>query len=288
LATPATAARPPAPRATLRTTEASQPAADAEPLREAAPAATEVTPPVLPLGLPAPPSPTVAITEPEPAPDAAPTPPAASANAAPAERQPAATLVPTQPPAQPPTRRAARDTAAANAETAPATPTFAPPAPPAPLAAPAAQSLAAPRAAPHASPARQVAPVALAVALGHGGTPSITLRLDPGELGQVEVRIERPADGPAQVKVQAERPETLALLQRDAPELSRALHQAGIQPDQCRLSFSLGGGQDRSDGHGGANPQQREGQGQRWAGGPMPNAPAATPLPMLSLLDIAV
>jgi Meckel syndrome type 1 protein len=125
-------------------------------------------------------------------------------------------------------------------------------APPPPLAVPLApptesQALAPPRQAPSASPAHQVAPVVVAVALSQGNGSTLTVRLNPGELGQVEVRIERPADGSAaQVKVVAERPETLALLQRDAPELGRALQQAGIQQDSCRLSFSLGGGQDQA------------------------------------------
>ncbi len=128
----------------------------------------------------------------------------------------------------------------------------------------------------------------VAVALGLGATPSVTLRLDPLELGQVQVRIERPADGPAQVQVRAERPETLALLQRDAPELGRALQQAGIAQDQCRLSFSLGGGepQDRQPGQGlGGSGQHHRGWGQQ-PGQPNPEEP--TPRSLLGLLDIAV
>jgi len=135
---------------------------------------------------------------------------------------------------------------------------------PTPLAPPEATQATAPvRQAPHTSPAQQVAPVVVAVALAQGGGSSLVVRLTPGELGQVEVRIERPADGgAAQVKVMAERPETLALLQRDAPELGRALQQAGITQDNCRLSFSLGSQDQGSGGQGGGS----QGTGNQGAG----------------------
>ncbi len=137
-----------------------------------------------------------------------------------------------------------------------------------------------------ASPAHQVAPVAVALVLSPEGPAELTVRLDPVELGQVEIRIERPQDGSAaQVKVQAERPETLALLQRDAPELGRALAQAGIQPEHCRMSFSLGqerqGTQPQSQGQG------RRGQ-QRWGGAALPVEATPQPRAMLGLLDIAI
>jgi flagellar hook-length control protein FliK len=64
---------------------------------------------------------------------------------------------------------------------------------------------------------RQVAPFAVALALGPDAR--VTLTLEPAELGQVEVSIERQGEAAA-VRVVAERPETLALLQRDGRELS--------------------------------------------------------------------
>ena len=150
------------------------------------------------------------------------------------------------------------------------------------------------RHAPMASPAHQVAPVVVAVALGQGSGSTLTVRLTPGELGQVEVRIERPADGSAaQVKVVAERPETLALLQRDAPELGRALQQAGIAQDNCRLSFSLGGDQGSGAGDGSARNQgapQQQGGGQGWGGrqGRLASAELPPPRQALSLLDMSI
>ncbi|MFC7693000.1 flagellar hook-length control protein FliK [Paeniroseomonas aquatica] len=85
------------------------------------------------------------------------------------------------------------------------------------------------RTAPPPPPARQVAQVTIALALGSGQAPRLTVALEPESLGRVEIRIERGADGEASsVRVLAERPETLALLQRDARDLDRALGQAGV------------------------------------------------------------
>lgn len=137
--------------------------------------------------------------------------------------------------------------------------------------------------APTAPPARQIAPVVVAVAIG-GGTARLAVTLEPGELGRVEISVERSGDT-AQVQILAERPETLAVLQRDQRELDRALSQAGIASEGRAVSLGLasdgGGGeqawQDRRD----ARPDPR-----RAADIP---APAAEPRrAVLSLLDLAV
>jgi flagellar hook-length control protein FliK len=88
------------------------------------------------------------------------------------------------------------------------------------------------------SPAGQVAPVLVQVAHAAAGH-QITLRLNPDELGQVTIRIDRAADGTASVQVMAERPETLKLLQADQPQLHRALDNAGLPPDGRSLNLSL-------------------------------------------------
>lgn len=97
----------------------------------------------------------------------------------------------------------------------------------------------APRAPPQAPPARQVTPAVVAVAISGGGRISVTL--EPVELGRVEISVERSGDQP-QVVILAERPETLALLQRDQRELDRALTQAGLPSEGRALSFGLTGG----------------------------------------------
>ncbi len=96
-----------------------------------------------------------------------------------------------------------------------------------------------PRAPPQAAPARQVTPAVVAVAISGGGRISVTL--EPVELGRVEISVERSGDQP-QVVILAERPETLALLQRDQRELDRALTQAGLPSEGRALSFGLTGG----------------------------------------------
>lgn len=163
---------------------------------------------------------------------------------------------------------------------------------PAPLAAAAADSAApvATAAAPP-PPARQVAQVTIALAMGHGRAPRLTVALEPEALGRVEIRIERGAEGEAaSVQILAERPETLALLQRDARELDRTLAQAGVVLASGGMQFGLSGDQ------GGQPPEQRPqqqgggGKGGDQAGRAPPAAagPVQATLSTLSLLDIAV
>jgi flagellar hook-length control protein FliK len=75
-----------------------------------------------------------------------------------------------------------------------------------------------------------------AVAKGHD---RINIRLNPAELGHIEVRLKLGADGVTRAVVHADRPETLDLLQRDARGLERALQDAGLKTDSNSLSFSL-------------------------------------------------
>lgn len=74
------------------------------------------------------------------------------------------------------------------------------------------------------------------------GIDRLAIRLDPAELGRVDVKLEIGHDGRAIALVAAERPETLELLQRDARALERALQQAGLETDSDSLSFSLSQG----------------------------------------------
>jgi hypothetical protein len=81
------------------------------------------------------------------------------------------------------------------------------------------------------SPASQIAPVLVSMAHAPDGAQRLTLRLDPPDLGHVQIRIDRPQDAPARVDITVERAETLTLLLRDQPQLQRALDQAGVPPD---------------------------------------------------------
>ena len=104
-------------------------------------------------------------------------------------------------------------------------------------------------AAPPPPPTRQLAPVVVSMALGRGDE-SLTIALDPGELGLVEVSISQGKEA-GQIRIVAERPETLALLQRDQRELDRALSQAGLGDLGRSIAFSLASDQGRQREQGG-------------------------------------
>ena len=144
---------------------------------------------------------------------------------------------------------------------------------------------------PPATPARQIAPVLVSVAIA-GGTAKLSVTLDPAELGRVEISIERTGDT-AEVRVFAERPETLMLLQRDQRELDRALTQAGMGTDGRSLSFSWtdggggGFGAGRDNGREGMARDMRSGSSST---GAVDGTALAEPPPrrLLSLIDLAV
>jgi hypothetical protein len=98
-------------------------------------------------------------------------------------------------------------------------------------AAAASASVSQPDAAAAAAPTQQVATAVVSLASAPGGGQRMTLRLEPADLGQVQIRIDRPTDAPAQVEITVQRPETLTLLLRDQPQLQRALDQAGVPAD---------------------------------------------------------
>jgi hypothetical protein len=137
-------------------------------------------------------------------------------------------------------------------------------------------------------PARQLAPVVVSLALGRGDE-ALTVSLDPVELGRVEVSIGQGKEA-GQLRIVAERPETLALLQRDQRELDRALNQAGLGDLARSLSFSLASDQGRQQQTGAEERGQRRASftiGGVEGEGAMPNLPA--PLRnATSLIDIAV
>lgn len=90
-----------------------------------------------------------------------------------------------------------------------------------------------------APPAQQVSAALVSLARAPDGGQRMTLRLEPAELGQVQIRIDRPQDAPAQVEITVQRPETLTLLLRDQPQLQRALDQAGVPADGRSLTLHI-------------------------------------------------
>ena len=132
-------------------------------------------------------------------------------------------------------------TAAASADTAPDKPTT-PDA--AATTAAAAPTIAAPRAIPAAYQAvanpiymNQVA--FEMVRQLHQGQSRFTLRIDPPELGRVDVKMHVDASGNVNARLTVERSETLDMFQRDKGALEKALTQAGLDSGKTNLEFSL-------------------------------------------------
>jgi flagellar hook-length control protein FliK len=118
-----------------------------------------------------------------------------------------------------------------------------------------------------------------------GGSSRFEIRLDPAGLGRVDVRLDIHHDGHVHATIAADRPETMALLNRDAKGLERALQNAGLKADSGSLSFSLrqdGGSGGFSSADSGAE-FGRSARGRR-VGGLTGRTEAAQPLQAMSLL----
>lgn len=70
-----------------------------------------------------------------------------------------------------------------------------------------------------------------------GGGEAITVRLDPADMGRIEVRLSFSEGGTLRAVVAAENPASLDLLRRDSADLNRALADAGVRADQQTLRF---------------------------------------------------
>jgi len=93
---------------------------------------------------------------------------------------------------------------------------------------------------------------ALAVAIAaksQSGNKQFDIRLDPPELGRVEIRLSIDATGKAQASLSADQPRTLDLLKADGATLTRALRDAGLNVAQNGLNFSLRGQNQQNGGN---------------------------------------
>jgi len=118
--------------------------------------------------------------------------------------------------------------------------------PPTPDVLPAAANPAAPTA-----PTTPVAPILQAAAVPvagvaieiasqvQAGKNHFEIRLDPPELGRIEVRLDVDRDGHTTTRLIADRSDTLDLMRRDASGLERALQDAGLKTSDNGLQFSL-------------------------------------------------
>lgn len=73
------------------------------------------------------------------------------------------------------------------------------------------------------------------------GTSKMIVKLDPPELGELEIRMQVSRLGKMDVMIHVERPQTLELLQKDSRFLQQALNDAGLQADSGSMSFNLKG-----------------------------------------------
>lgn len=79
------------------------------------------------------------------------------------------------------------------------------------------------------------------------GTDSFQIRLDPPELGRVDVKLEIAHDGRVSAVVAVDNDQTLQMLLRDQGVLERALQEAGLKTDSGSLNFSLSQGGERDE-----------------------------------------
>ena len=85
------------------------------------------------------------------------------------------------------------------------------------------------------------------------GNTRFQMRLDPPELGRIDVKLDIDNTGQINARLVVEKSETLDLMQRDQRALERALQQAGLDSSKTNLEFSLkqnpfsGGQQGRDD-----------------------------------------
>lgn len=72
-----------------------------------------------------------------------------------------------------------------------------------------------------------------------GGSSRFEIRLDPAELGHIDVRLDVDKHGNVTSHLTVERPATLDMLRNDAPRLQQALEDAGLKTGDSGLQFSL-------------------------------------------------
>jgi hypothetical protein len=266
--------------------------------------------PAVPMPVPAPPPPG---STPVPVAAARTTAPAGAAAAVPV---PAADVPPPDAPAAaPPTPASPVPAAAADApepprQEAPSAPGDTPrAAPPEPVAAPLPEAPP-----PPASPRETAGPIrpsetgrpavlhprhqleaAVTAVLQRGPAATQTvIRLNPAELGAVQIRVERPKAGGAEVTLTVERPETLLMLLRDREGLAQALDRAGVPADSRVITYQAAAPatpidaprpepdqtQPKFAGQGGGFSGSQSGQGQGGHAAPeRPDAPRPDPPP---------
>ncbi|MBU1304478.1 MAG: flagellar hook-length control protein FliK [Alphaproteobacteria bacterium] len=88
------------------------------------------------------------------------------------------------------------------------------------------------------------------------GNSRFQMRLDPPELGRIDVKLDMRSSGHINAHLVVDKAETLDLMQRDQRALERALQQAGLDSSKTNLEFSL-----RQNPFSGGQQQGRDQQG---------------------------
>jgi flagellar hook-length control protein FliK len=196
----------------------------------------------------------------------------------------APTPVPDRAPASPQAPEASAFADAVRAD-APPPPSATQPAAVQPALATPAQGLASgsPAPAPHAHPTINAQPGHFGHQMGveiartaHTGSEELTVRLNPIELGRIEVKLSFDDRGTVRAVVAAENPAALDMLRRDSADLNRALADAGIRSDAQSFRFDTRAG---SGGEGGQF-WQRQQQASQQNGRSYPNTSPASEDPV--------
>ncbi len=110
----------------------------------------------------------------------------------------------------------------------------------------------------HAHPATQLVSATIQKAVKAGEDTNIKLRLDPPELGRVDVKMSIDQDNVSKIVLTIEKPETYTMMQRDAEVLERALSESGLDVNDG-LEFELAS--DEHDFNDGSRDGGRNGNG---------------------------
>ena len=97
-------------------------------------------------------------------------------------------------------------------------------------------------------------------ATANAGQSRFEIRLDPAELGRIDVRLDVDRHGNVTSHLTVEKPETLTMLRQDAPQLHRALNDAGLKTADGALQFSLSD-QSTANQNGGRQPPDQNNPG---------------------------
>lgn len=90
-----------------------------------------------------------------------------------------------------------------------------------------------------------------------GGGETITLRLNPVDMGRIEVKLSFDDSGTLRAVVSADNPVALDMLRRDGADLGRALTDAGVRADAQTLRFDTRSGAGQHGGQSGHRGEDR-------------------------------